>query len=698
MCIVRQNKKACTKTVSLLLIALGMSNQVETEQATVCVQVPSNLEDIRDDNRITVGTTPGTDVSFITSPIPTTGAGYQHSEHSDQFMITIRISEQEKQLLQLLKNVTELYNRKLKDDSSPLIVRIAGGWVRDKVLGYPYDQNTHDIDIAINIISGVQFAELVQSYLLSQAEETIDNSTENSSSDTPRPMNPNMHKMGIIAANPEQSKHLETACMKLYDIDIDFTNLRCHEVYSNPDNRIPDTTIQFGTPNSDAYRRDFTINSLFYNIQTTMVEDYTTRGLIDLRHRYLQTPLDPQVTFADDPLRILRAIRFAIRFQLSMDDRIVIAAQNLAIQKALQSKVSRERVGKELEGMLSGKSANPIAALQTIHRLHLSSSIFSLPIPGLHCQSISGVFQGITYLLTADNIESHSIIVNSWEESIRLLTVLSSVLDMLIEPQPTTSNPKSRNVMEFSRIDRRLLPLAVYLFPFCQLHYTDIPKNNATTVKEWNVVTFVMKESIKFKNSDVQAMSTIMRNVESMIELLLIYSDDTSVTESNRETTKNDDMRLQIGTMLFDAKELWVTILLLAIVVLIQRKYEEDVHRLDTEGIVRPSNSSNGPASEYVEWLQRCNTIYHDISYTFELDNCWNTIRPLMNGQELIRELNLPKGPAVGLYMEEQMKYLIRCPTSTKQQCLQYLQELDNSILSASLDVKASNKKKKTKT
>ncbi len=621
--------------------------------------------------------------------IPTTfietrneGDGSNRPTGTTETTITIRISEREKQLIQLLEKVTELYNNKIVEggSSQQLIVRIAGGWVRDKVLGHPYDQDTNDIDIAINIISGVQFAELVQSYLLTQSEKTIDDSCANSSNQSTLPMNPNMHKMGIIAANPEQSKHLETACMKLYEIDIDFTNLRCHEVYSSPDNRIPDTTIQFGTPHSDAHRRDFTVNSLYFNIQTRMIEDFTTRGLPDLRKRFLQTPLDPQVTFFDDPLRILRAIRFAIRFQLTMDDRIVTAAQDRSIQMALRNKVSRERVGKELEGMISGKCANPIAAFRTIHRLHLSSSIFSLPTPGIHCNSVYGTFRGTTYLLTLDNFESHSTILNNWDDSLVLVSVLNSVWGQLIARQPGTETD-SKYIMEDGRIDRRLLPLAVYLFPLFKLQYVEIPKNTAATPKECHLVVFIVKESIKFKNADVQAMSTILRNVESMIELLCLYSNNRFVEELAEET-KYTDIRLKVGTVLFDVKELWLTVLLLAVVVLIRQK----------------STNADPAVGDCDDWLRTCNTIYNDVLYKFELDNCWDTIRPIMNGQELIRELKLPKGPTVGWYMAEQMNYLIRFPTSTRPECLKYLQELDNSAISLPMDMKATNKKKKAKT
>lgn len=69
-------------------------------------------------------------------------------------------------------------------------------------------------------------------------------------------------RYGVILANPEQSKHLETAQMHIWNMSVDFVNLRS-ESYTE-DSRIPD--VAFGTPLEDAMRRDLTINSLFYNI------------------------------------------------------------------------------------------------------------------------------------------------------------------------------------------------------------------------------------------------------------------------------------------------------------------------------------------------------------------------------------------------------------------------------------------------
>ena len=138
-------------------------------------------------------------------------------------------------------------------------------------------------------------------------------------------------KVGSIAkilSRPEQSKHLETATVKIHDFFVDFVNLR-HEEYAS-ETRIP--TMRFGTPLEDAMRRDFTINSLFYNLHTEEIEDWTEIGLEDMKNRIIRTPLDPFETFSDDPLRVLRAIRFASRLEYAIDDVTAEAICNRQIQ------------------------------------------------------------------------------------------------------------------------------------------------------------------------------------------------------------------------------------------------------------------------------------------------------------------------------------------------------------------------------
>lgn len=105
-------------------------------------------------------------------------------------------------------------------------------------------------------------------------------------------------------------------------------------------------------------RRDLTINSLFYNIHSCHVEDHTGKrtqpapiipilrlqreglGLYDLLHHslkpFIRTPLTAEVTFRDDPLRLLRSIRFASCFEGALHEDIIAAARNMTIRVSLR--------------------------------------------------------------------------------------------------------------------------------------------------------------------------------------------------------------------------------------------------------------------------------------------------------------------------------------------------------------------------
>ena len=136
--------------------------------------------------------------------------------------------------------------------------------------------------------------------------------------------------------------------------------------------------LSFGTPLEDAYRRDFTMHSLFYNLQTNQIEDWTRHGIPDLRQGLVATKLQAYQTFHDDPLRVLRAIQFAVIYDMHMDHDLQTACKHPQIHNELH----RERVvGKELEGMSSGKGARPKVALETIHflQLKLAGNVFCLP-------------------------------------------------------------------------------------------------------------------------------------------------------------------------------------------------------------------------------------------------------------------------------------------------------------------------------
>ena len=149
-------------------------------------------------------------------------------------------------------------------------------------------------------------------------------------------------------------------------------NLRKEEY--NDQSRIP--TISIGTPLEDAYRRDLTINSLFYNINTNTIEDYTMRGVDDLRDRIARTPLPPLETFQEDPLRLLRTVRFATRYDCRIEPDIMTAAQDPGIELFLSRKVRRERIGVEVLKMAQGRDF--ARAVRLLEDMNILNSVFNI--------------------------------------------------------------------------------------------------------------------------------------------------------------------------------------------------------------------------------------------------------------------------------------------------------------------------------
>jgi poly(A) polymerase len=99
----------------------------------------------------------------------------------------------------------------------------------------------------------------------------------------------------------------------------------------------------FGTPEEDALRRDFTINALFYDVNAETVIDHAD-GLGDLRRRLVRTIGDPVVRFREDPIRILRAVKFAARLNFAIEDRTLAALRQTRseIPKAAAPRILEE--------------------------------------------------------------------------------------------------------------------------------------------------------------------------------------------------------------------------------------------------------------------------------------------------------------------------------------------------------------------
>ncbi len=121
----------------------------------------------------------------------------------------------------------------------------------------------------------------------------------------------------------------------------------------------------FGTPEEDAFRRDFTINALFYDIASFSIIDYTG-GLEDLRRRLLRCIGDPVERFQEDPVRMLRAVAMATRLDFTLDPPIESA---IAAHRSEIAKSSPARLLEELYKLLRAGAAEKAFRMLAEHRL-----------------------------------------------------------------------------------------------------------------------------------------------------------------------------------------------------------------------------------------------------------------------------------------------------------------------------------------
>jgi len=313
--------------------------------------------------------------------------------------------------------------------SEPLTLRFTGGWVRDKLLGV----GSHDIDVAINKMTGYTFGLLMKQYLeLPGHAEKYGLQAGGLGG---------LHK---IEANPEKSKHLETVTTKLLGLDIDLVNLR-RETYTQ-DSRTPQ--MEFGTPEEDALRRDATVNAMFYNLTTSSIEDFTGLGLRDLQAKILRTPLEPFRTFEDDPLRVMRLIRFASRLGWEIDPAANDAMRDERIQAALRKKITRERIGTEMEKALRGP--DPYEALRLVDELGLYETVFCDPTSTSSSQGVEVTFEPeletwhptLSFLrdLPNTNHDLHTLLLRSPEEEFQSWN-LAALIPYCNAPAPMSLEP-----------------------------------------------------------------------------------------------------------------------------------------------------------------------------------------------------------------------------------------------------------------
>lgn len=205
---------------------------------------------------------------------------------------------------------------------------VVGGYVRDLFLERP----SNDIDVVV-VGSGISMAEALKKQLGGRAHLSV-------------------------------FRNFGTAQVKYNGLEIEFVGAR-KESYSH-DSRKP--VVEDGTLEDDQNRRDFTINALAVCLNGArfgeLVDPFD--GLADLEDGIIRTPLDPDITFSDDPLRMLRCVRFAAQLNFFIEDETFDALMRNADRIKI---ISGERVQEELNKIMM--TATPSKGLVELYRCGL---------------------------------------------------------------------------------------------------------------------------------------------------------------------------------------------------------------------------------------------------------------------------------------------------------------------------------------
>ena len=212
------------------------------------------------------------------------------------------------QTLEILRRVTEgtRYDHRLY---------LVGGIVRDRILGKQLDE---DIDIVIEGDAG-ELAQFLQ-------------------------------QQGIADHPPVTYPRFGTAMLTVKGRQVELVGAR-KESYE-PDSRKPSTVP--GNLLDDVLRRDFTINTLLQNLHTGEILDLTGKAKHDIQDGVIRTPVDPMVTFDDDPLRMLRAVRLAVRLGFAIHPDTYAALRKCSSRLDI---VSGERIRDEFVKIVTGPNA-----------------------------------------------------------------------------------------------------------------------------------------------------------------------------------------------------------------------------------------------------------------------------------------------------------------------------------------------------
>ncbi|KAJ3234307.1 CCA tRNA nucleotidyltransferase, mitochondrial [Chytriomyces hyalinus] len=622
----------------------------------------------------------------------------------------ITLSDSEKLICDLLIEVANFLNTS-NPNKVPITLRIAGGWL----LGL----ESHDLDIALDSIMGYEFAQAVNEYIRTyrdpQSQTDLSGSSENVSG-TAKKKSSILGSIAKIDSNPEKSKHLETATAKVFGQMIDFVNLRT-ETYQE-DSRIPQ--MEFGTPLQDALRRDITINALFYNLHTSKVEDHTSLGLSDLANGHVRTPLPPLQTFIDDPLRILRVIRFASRFGFTIEPDILEACRGSeSVRAALGSKISRERIGVEVDKMLRGGEGSRGSAIilsGSVAPRHISDVeravrlIYEFDIAEdvlveapVELRYLGSLPVGSTILPPAPGIATEAAVLDAavlqpppdLSTGLNVAEVLTFLLGKegegegvggLAGMKALSPPEKSGVALPLGVEEVRLLYLSAMASPFMGRAFLEKKKNVMPAAK------YVIMNSLKLSAIDADWVVSILAfvpQIQNMVNQIyrehdvrtnvgvrqMDLSSDSTTSISSRKTLGLFIRELGVRSIYTGCRPLggkYTLAVFMAMAIEISGAWNRS-STMQPFSMEEPVNTETSATQEIIS---KYRVFWRAVVEEHGVDAAWQ-LKPIMNGGEVAKLHGIRAGPVVGRLLQMMVEYQLEHPEASKSDVTEWMKGID---------------------
>lgn len=327
-----------------------------------------------------------------------------------------------------------------------------------------------------------------------------------------------------------------------------------------------------------------------------------------------------------DPLRVLRAVRFASRFGFELEETLLEAAADDEVREALAHKVSRERVGSELEGMLHG--ADPVMALRLLHRLRIFTAVFALP-------------PAVEHLLSEDAFGAAA----------------NCLASGAFDAMEAWAHPECG----FDQDARRRCMLAAVLLPLAGV---TVP---AAKGKPISAAHHVVREALKWKAKDAEAVDALHSTAS---ELVAVYQQLAGQPDG---VPAPEQLRVRLGLCIRRLKQLWPA----GCVIAALRHTSPAAAALGVDGdvLAAAEEAADGVAEEEStrRRLAFCEALM-DAATAYGIAGCWQW-KPLLDGKQVMAAVGMKGGgPQLGKLMEAAVQWQLAHPDGTAEQCRAWLQ------------------------